>query len=596
MAGSDLVVNLGLNATAFTRGLTSASAKLGTLGAGVGKTSLRRGSGVMNAGFMNLNRTLSVTKGLVGGIGLGLAAMAGKAITMAASTEQMRISFEVLAKDKDIGNALFSEMEQLAQNTSLTIADTTQAAKQLLISFDAANIPGLVRTLGNISEGMSNVSLQDMAFLLQTSRTEGKLLARDLRQFTTRGIDLSGELQKVFGLEGLDAGEKLTEMVSAGEVGIQHVMEALQTLGSNNMLERQANTLTGSFNQARDAIGLMTRDFGEVLAKTLGLTDFMKSLKDGAIGMRESIKSNLPIIEMLIETGKAFGTMWIQVFSDAAAAVGILTGASELSTTQILEGLVTIMAVASHVFKNWRLWGELAVFAVLLQVEKMVADIEHAFTVKVPAYFNWFLDNWKQIFFMAGTYVVLFLVNALENIGLFLVEVRNYIKTWGQSGWNPMFTSLDRGFKEMNEKYGPSALPDLAPRATTALEDQLTKGMETTAGQIVNGMDKDIDDALARFRDFTPEEEGPGLGPAFAEQFAERGKKSTKKVDRDKQKLGVMQRGSSQAISAVIKAMGGREKTLELLELKRQTKMLKYFGDQLKREERYAELHPQGPI
>jgi len=138
MAGSDLVVNLGLNATAFTRGLTSATAKLGVLGVAAGKTGLRRGSGAMNLGFMSLNRTLGTTKTLVTGIGLGLTAMAGKALTMAAHTEQMRISFEVLSGDADTGNAVFKEMEDLAQNTSLTIAETTQAAKKLIAEFRPA--------------------------------------------------------------------------------------------------------------------------------------------------------------------------------------------------------------------------------------------------------------------------------------------------------------------------------------------------------------------------------------------------------------------------------------------------------------------------
>lgn len=593
MAGSDLVVNLGLNATAFTRGLTSASAKLTAVGKGAGRTGLMRGSSGLNAGFASLNSTLVSTQKLVVGIGVAAAGLAGKAVQMAAHTEQMRISFEVLSGSAQVGNALFSEMEDLAQSTSLTIAETTQAAKQLMISFDPRNIKDLVITLGNISSGMDNVSLQDMAFLLQTSREEGKLLARDLRQFTTRGINMTGALADVFGLQGVDAREKVTEMVTAGEVGIQHVMQALQALGSNNMLARQAQTLTGAFNQAKDAVGLVVRDFGEIIAKGYNLTEFLQSIKDGAIAIREALKSNLPIIQMYMETVKALGTMFIEIFTDAAATLWILSGVSDITTTQILEGLVTIMAVAKHVFTNWRLWGTLAVFSVLLQIEKMVAATEHAFTVTIPAYLSWFADNWKNVFITAGLLALKMIINLGKNLGEAVFQIGEMIRTWGQHVWDPMFVSLDDGFDKIKREFGPDSLPDIAPRQATALETQLEAGIATTAGQIATSLDKDIEDALSLFRDFTPEEEGPGLGPPVVEDFAERGKK---KVDSDKQKLGAMQRGSSEAIGAVIKAMGGRDKSPELVELKRQSMMMKSFPRQLARELHYKELHEQAPI
>ena len=496
-------------------------------------------------------------------------------------------------EEKKEKEARDKEMEDLAQSTALTIAETTQAAKQLLISFDPRNIKDLIVTLGNISSGMDNVSLQDMAFLLQTSRTEGKLLARDLRQFTTRGINLTGALGDVFGLKGVDAGEKVTEMVTAGEVGIQHVMKALQLLGSNNMLARQANTLTGAFNQAKDAVGLMLRDFGEVLSETLGLTGFLQSMKDRAIAMREAIRSNLPVIQMMIETFQSMGSAVIQVFSDAAATIWIFTGAADLSTTQIIEGFIVAMAVIRSVFTNWRTWGQLAVLAVALEVEKWILDIEHAFTVKLPAYLSWFGDNWLNVFVTAGLLTMQTIVNLGANIGEFLNQVWQNIKTWGKHGWDPMFVSLDRGFEEIKKKYGPDSLPDVAPRGKSVLEEQLEDGIRTTAGQAVTEMDKEIKDSLERYRSFVPDKAPPGLGEPVAEQFAERGKGKTGK---EPSELGAMQRGSKESIQAVLKAMGGRDKSPEVIELKRQTMMLKYFGDQLRREERYAELHPQGPV
>jgi len=595
MAGRDLVVNLGLNATSFTRGLTAASAKLSVLGVSAGKTGLMRGGRGLNASFGNLNRTLSMTKGLVAGIGLGLAAMAGKAVSMAAHTEQMRISFEVLTGSAQTGNALFKEMEDLAQSTSLTIAETTQAAKKLMLSFDPRNIKDLVITLGNISSGMDNVSLQDMAMLLQTSREEGTLLKRDLIQFSSRGIGLGKQLKKQFGLVGPNAGEELDAMITRGEVGFSSVMTAITALGKNNMLARQANTLTGAFNQAKDALGLMVRDFGEVLANTLGLTNFLKSLKDGAIRLREAIKSNLPIIEMLIETTRAFGSMFVQVFSDAAATIGILTGVADMSSTQILEGLVVVMAVARSVFNNWRAWGTLAVFAVMLALETFAADVTHLFTTVIPALLKWFGNNWKNVFVLAFMLTMKGMNNLGKNIGEFLAQVALKIKTWGASAWDPMYVGIADGFEKLKKEFGPEDLPSIAPRGKTDLETQLEAAIAVTAGGIVTDMDKEIEDSLKRFRDFIPEAEGPGLGPPVLEQFGDNNSKK-KTVDPSKQKLGVMQRGSSKAISAVIKAMGGRDKSPELVELKRQSMMMRYFPKQLAREIHFKELHEQEAI
>ena len=299
----NLVVGLNLNALGFTRGLAQVQSATNS----ISKGKLLQGSGGLGGFEASLTGSLVKANLLIGAMKT-LASLTAKAVVAAADAEMTKLTLEVLSGNQGLGISLFQELEKIAESTTLTLADTTAAAKQLLVSFDVTQIPYLVKMLGNISSGMDNVSLQEMAFLLQTSHEEGKLLQRDLRQFTTRGIPVNKELQEVLGLFGPDAGARLNEMITAGQVKFSHLFQALDKLSNKwDMLDVQGQTLIGRWNQFMDSFMFILRDVGEMLVKAF---DAKEWLLYGAEKLREFRDDLWKIKPVVMEIGAAFQSMF----------------------------------------------------------------------------------------------------------------------------------------------------------------------------------------------------------------------------------------------------------------------------------------------
>lgn len=364
----NLVVGLNLNALGFTRGLAQVQSATNS----IAKGKLLQGSGGLGGFEASLTGSLVKANLLIGAMKT-LASLAAKTVFAAADAEMTKLTLEVLSGNQGLGISLFQELEKIAQQTTLTLGDTTAAAKQLLVSFDVTQIPYLVKMLGNISSGMDNVSLQEMAFLLQTSHEEGKLLQRDLRQFTTRGIPVNNELQEILGLFGPDAGAKLNEMITAGDVKFTHLFQALDKLSKKwNMLEVQGRTLTGRWNQMRDAIEFAARDFGEMLVNALDLKNVIKMVTDWINDWRANLWRIQPIIQMMAD---GFWSM-IGAISRIVKLLGMkIFGVFGIQPGDLDDILMVLVAAFKFVWDNIERIGQF----ILLSIEHFIVKIYNAF-------------------------------------------------------------------------------------------------------------------------------------------------------------------------------------------------------------------------
>lgn len=378
--GADMAAKFGINTASFMRGASAIQGKITKISNGTfNQSKLRSGNEAIHA--MNGSLTTSILK--ADALASSFRVLVGvlkNAAQMAAATEQTLISFEVLAGDKQLGHALFGEMEKLAQQTPLTLQETSQAAKQLLVSFDAANIPGMVRMLGNISSSFDNVTLQEMAWLMQTTRTEGKLFARDIKQFTTRGIPLVDALVKVKNLSGPGAGSKIMEMASDGLISAEDAYKALQEIGSNDMLAKQAKTATGAWNQAADSIRFIVRDLGMMIMKGFDVVGFLNNVRDKASEFREVLKTWEPVIMNVASMFRAgidaMGQMIGKAFGWVTDKIGV--------TGENVKIFVTAMASgAEFIAKNWEDYFELMKSAIMLTLSEV---------------FDWFHNRMNWLF------------------------------------------------------------------------------------------------------------------------------------------------------------------------------------------------------
>jgi hypothetical protein len=598
MAGMDLVVNLGLNATQFTRGLAAAQGSLTK----ISSRGLRQGSGgptsIITGGLGKTIVMANLASKAVWKLGAALAGAAADAVKLHAQTEQTLLSFEVLAGGKEIGTALFSELEQIAQNTALTFDEVSASAKQLLISFDPTQVPGLIRMLGNISASMDLVSLREMAWLLQTSREEGKLLARDLRQFTTRGIPVPNALKEVLGLEGPGAGEKLSEMVTAGEVKIKHLFAALQKLGSGNILERMGDTLIGKWMQMVDAQRLMMRDLGGLIAEVFNFGKILDWAKSKSIAVRESFRLYKPVYESIFEALRQGFIMTVEVIGDIRKGLTQLFDKWIPDNDTVIKQIVTFAAIAKFGMEQWRLAGQIALVWIHKNVKRIFNRLKHFVDKEAPVYWDFITVNGPKAFdYLVKASSMAFKVmqkNAATSARNIIRHISHeFTGGFGEVVEEPLMHSLkDIGSQISKPKWEPlGKVPGFAESlfGEVAMLDILLKNL---TGKFGDGMNDAIKESLEKLKQFMPEV-AEKLGEEKPFDFGGlplSKKSSTKKT----QELGALQRGSEGAIQAVLRAMGGRDKTPEVKAINKVEEQVKRNNKVLQRA--FDAITAKGPM
>jgi hypothetical protein len=456
----NLVVGLNLNALGFTRGLAQVQSATNS----IAKGKLLQGSGGLGGFEASLTGSLVKANLLIGAMKT-LASLTAKAVVAAADAEMTKLTLEVLSGNQGLGISLFQELEKIAESTTLTLADTTAAAKQLLVSFDVTQIPYLVKMLGNISSGMDNVSLQEMAFLLQTSHEEGKLLQRDLRQFTTRGIPVNKELQEVLGLFGPDAGARLNEMITAGQVKFSHLFQALDKLSNKwDMLDVQGQTLTGRWNQFMDSFMFILRDVGEMLVEAFDVKEW---LLYGAEKLREFRDDLWKIKPVVMAIGSAFSSAFRaigEILSENMILINNLfnlLGARTVSFGDMIMG----MAVAiKFFFDNWKDVSLMFGFWFAAWIFRLGDRAAWLFTDVMPAYLTWLLQVIRDFTIHAGKLFADFFANIGTNGGALF--------NWMAGGFQGPMPDL------VSQMAGQDFQMPAAPNTPLFEESQLTQDMQ----------------------------------------------------------------------------------------------------------------------
>lgn len=456
----NLVVGLNLNASGFTRGLAQVQSATNS----IAKGKLLQGNGGLGGFEASLTGSL-VKANLLIGVMKTLASLTAKAVVAAADAEMTKLTLEVLSGNQGLGISLFQELEKIAESTTLTLADTTAAAKQLLVSFDVTQIPYLVKMLGNISSGMDNVSLQEMAFLLQTSHEEGKLLQRDLRQFTTRGIPVNKELQEVLGLFGPDAGARLNEMITAGQVKFSHLFQALDKLSNKwDMLDVQGQTLTGRWNQLMDSFMFILRDVGEMLVEAFDVKEW---LLYGAEKLRKFRDDLWKIKPVVMAIGAAFNSAFRaigEILRENMILVNNMFGLLGAETVSFGDMIMGMAVAIKFFFDNWKDVSLMFGFWFAAWIFRLGDRAAWLFTDVMPAYLTWLLQVIRDFTTHAGRLFADFFANIGTNGGALF--------NWMAGGFQGPMPDL------VSQMAGQDFQMPAAPNTPLFEESRLTQDMQ----------------------------------------------------------------------------------------------------------------------
>lgn len=250
--------------------------------------------------------------------------------TVRGEFQQFEIAFETMLGSGQKAKGMISDLANLAATTPFDMKGVVNGAKQLLAYGFAANeITDTMRRLGDVS-AVLGLNLQDLTWLYGTTMVQGRLFTRDLMQFTGRGIPLTEELAKQFGVTK----DKVSELVTAGKVGFPEVKKAIESLTNEGgkfggLMEKQSHSITGQVSNIKDTIEMAINDLG---TQTEGLMNDALDITSKVIDHWKEIGEVILAAASAIGLYKAMAVS-VAAFDTATANVGY---AAELSALDAL--------------------------------------------------------------------------------------------------------------------------------------------------------------------------------------------------------------------------------------------------------------------
>ena len=190
--------------------------------------------------------------------------------------QQLEIAFNTMLGSKAQADALMSQLIKTAATTPFNMGDIANSAKQLLAyGVEAEKVNETLIRLGDIAAGLS-IPINDLAYLYGTTMVQGRLYTQDLNQFLGRGIPLTAELAKQFGVTE----SKVKTLVTEGKVGFPEVEKAIIALTSEGgkfggLMEAQSKSITGQISNLEDAVEQMFNEIGKssegVISDSIGV-------------------------------------------------------------------------------------------------------------------------------------------------------------------------------------------------------------------------------------------------------------------------------------------------------------------------------------
>lgn len=250
--------------------------------------------------------------------------------TVRGEFQQFEIAFETMLGSGQKAKGMISDLANLAATTPFDMKGVVSGAKQLLAYGFAANeITETMRRLGDVSAGLG-LNLQDLTWLYGTTMVQGRLFTRDLMQFTGRGIPLTEELAKQFGVTK----DKVSELVTAGKVGFPEVKKAIESMTNEGgkfggLMEKQSHSITGQISNIQDTIEMAINDLG---TQTEGLMNDALDITSKVIDHWKEIGEVILAAASAIGLYKAMAVS-VAAFDSATTNVGY---AAELSALDAL--------------------------------------------------------------------------------------------------------------------------------------------------------------------------------------------------------------------------------------------------------------------
>ena len=258
-----------------------------------------------------------------------------------AELESQTKSLEVLTGSVTKARSIIQKLQQLGAVTPFTSTELIDTAKRLnAFGVSGEKVVETTRRLADVA-GATGAELQGLATAYGQVQAKGRLQSEELLQFQERGVALSGELRKMYGLSG----EELQKALSKGRISAEAVEVALKRLTDAggkyaNGAVAQSETLQGKLSTLQDSVDELARVVGQKLApalssfidNTIGVVKAITDLPDpvkNATGELVKFGLQFLVVKKAIEAVIAIRAAYI----GALAAITVATAASGTSAT-----------------------------------------------------------------------------------------------------------------------------------------------------------------------------------------------------------------------------------------------------------------------
>ena len=217
--------------------------------------------------------------------------------------ELQQRSLQAILQNKSQADQIFNKTVQLAVKSPFQIKELVTFTKRLAAyRIESDKLYDTTKRLADVSAGLG-VDMGRLILAYGQVKAAAYLHGTEVRQFTEAGIDMYGELQKLF--KTRDQADyttaQIVDMISKRKVTFEDVKQVFENLTSKegifyNMQEIQAETLQGKISNLKDSIDVMLNSIG-------------KANEDTLKGSIDSIKVLIDNWETVAEVAKTFGVV-----------------------------------------------------------------------------------------------------------------------------------------------------------------------------------------------------------------------------------------------------------------------------------------------
>ena len=241
--------------------------------------------------------------------------------------ELQQRSLQAILQNKSQADQIFNKTVQLAVKSPFQIKELVTFTKQLAAyRIESDKLYDTTKRLADVSAGLG-VDMGRLILAYGQVKAAAYLRGTEVRQFTEAGINMYGELQKLF--KTRDQADyttaQIVDMISKRKVTFEDVEQVFENLTSKegifyNMQEIQAETLQGKISNLKDSIDVMLNSIGKANEDTLkGAIDTVKVLSDNWETVVNIAKAFAPVIASMGIT------VWAKKIGVANGTIGLFS-------------------------------------------------------------------------------------------------------------------------------------------------------------------------------------------------------------------------------------------------------------------------------